>query len=85
MHMYIYTSYKCTFDVIEHERSVHTRSDRNSYRVMLAVLYGLEKFHYYAHGRFVAVEFGHTCMPLEAICKKHFASASPRTSRMVLT
>ena len=49
---------------------------------MLAVLFGLEKFHYYAYGRPVVVETDHK--PLEAIFKKHLASAPPRIARMML-
>ena len=49
---------------------------------MLAVLYGLEKFHYYAYGRPVVVHTDHK--PLEAIFKKHVATAPPRISRMML-
>ena len=49
---------------------------------MLAVLFGLEKFHYYAYGRHVVVESDHK--PLEAIFKKHLSSAPPRIARMML-
>ena len=51
-------------------------------REMLAVLYGLEKFHYYAYGRPVVVHTDYK--PLEAIFKKHLTSAPPRISRMML-
>ena len=51
-------------------------------REMLAVLFGLEKFHYYAYGRPVVVESDHK--PLEAIFKKHLASSPPRIARMML-
>ena len=54
----------------------------NIEREMLAVLFGLEKFHYYAYGRPVVVETDHK--PLEAIFKKHLASAPPRIARMML-
>jgi len=54
----------------------------NIEREMLAVLFGLEKFHYYAHGRPVVVESDHK--PLEAIFRKHLSSAPPRIARMML-
>ena len=54
----------------------------NIEREMLAVLFGLEKFHYYAYGRHVVVESDHK--PLEAIFKKHLSSAPPRIARMML-
>jgi len=54
----------------------------NIEREMLAVLFGLEKFHYYAYGRPVVVESDHK--PLEAIFKKHLSSAPPRLARMLL-
>ena len=54
----------------------------NIEREMLAVLFGLEKFHYYAYGRPVVVESDHK--PLEAIVKKHLSSAPPRIARMML-
>ena len=54
----------------------------NIEREMLAVLFGLEKFHYYAYGRPVVVFTDHK--PLEAIFKKHLASAPPRISQMML-
>ena len=54
----------------------------NIEREMLAVLFGLEKFHYYAYGRPVVVESDHK--PLEAIFKKHPSSAPPRIARMML-
>ena len=50
---------------------------------MLAVLHGLEKFHYYAYGREVTVETDHK--PLEAIFKKHLSTAPPRIARMMLS
>ena len=49
---------------------------------MLAVVHGLEKFHYYVYGRGVTVETDHK--PLEAIFKKHLATAPPRIARMML-
>ena len=54
----------------------------NIEREMLTVLFGLEKFHYYAYGRPVVVESDHK--PLEAIFKKHLSSAPPRLARMLL-
>ena len=54
----------------------------NIEREMLAVLFGLEKFHCYAYGRPVVVESDHK--PLEAIFKKHLSSAPPRIARMML-
>ena len=54
----------------------------NIEREMLAVLFGLEKFHYYVYERPVVVYTDHK--PLEAIFKKHLASAPPRISRMML-
>ena len=49
---------------------------------MLAVLFGLDKFHYYAYGRPVVVESDHK--PLEANFKKYLSSAPPRIARMML-
>ena len=49
---------------------------------MLAIVHGLEKFHYYAYGRHVTVETDHK--PLEAIFKKHLSSSPPRIARMML-
>ncbi len=49
---------------------------------MLSIVYGLQKFHYYAYGRHVTVETDHK--PLEAIFKKHLFSAPPRIARMML-
>ncbi len=54
----------------------------NIEREMLGVLFGLERFHYYAYGRPVTVETDHK--PLEAIFKKHLDKAPPRISRMLL-
>ena len=54
----------------------------NIEREMLTVLFGLERFHYYAYGRPVVVESDHK--PLEAIFKKHLSSAPPRLARMLL-
>ena len=49
---------------------------------MLAVVFGLERFKYYAYGRHVTIETDHK--PLEAIFKKHLDQAPPRISRMLL-
>ena len=49
---------------------------------MLAVVHGLEKFHYYAYGRQVTIETDHK--PLEAIFKKHLSTAPPRIARTML-
>ena len=54
----------------------------NIEREMLAVVHGLEKFHYYVYVRGVTVETDHK--PLEAIFKKHLATAPPRIARMML-
>ncbi len=54
----------------------------NIEREMLAVLYGLERFHYYAYGRNVTVETDHK--PLEAIQKKDMHNAPPRIARMLM-
>ena len=54
----------------------------NIEREMLAVVFGLEKFHYYAFGRKVTIESDHK--PLEAIMKKSIANAPPRIARMML-
>ena len=49
---------------------------------MLAVLHGLEKFHYYAHGREVTIETDHKL--LEAIFKKRLSTAPPHIARVML-
>ena len=54
----------------------------NIEREILAVLFGLEKFHCYAYDRPVVVESDHK--PLEAIFKKHLSSVPPRIARMML-
>ena len=54
----------------------------NIEREMFAVLFGLERFHYYAFGRPATVESDNK--PLESIFKKHLNKASPRLSRMLL-
>jgi len=48
---------------------------------MLAVVHGLEKFHYYVYERGVTVETDHK--PLEAISKKLLATAPPCIARMM--
>ena len=54
----------------------------NIKKEMLAVVHGLEKFHYYVYGRGVTVETDHK--PLEAIFKKYLSAAPPRIARMTL-
>ena len=49
---------------------------------MLSIVYGLEKFHYYAYGRNVTIETDHK--PLDSIFKKHLSSAPPRIARIML-
>ena len=53
----------------------------NIEREMLAVVYGLEKFHYYTHGRYVVIETDHK--PLEAIFKKHLSTSPPWIAKMM--
>ena len=54
----------------------------NIEREMLAVLFGLERFHYYAYGRKVTVITDHK--PLVAIFSKNLCNAPPRIARMLL-
>ena len=54
----------------------------NIEREMLAILWGLEKFHHYVFGRHVIVETDHK--PLESISKKNLYNAPPRLTRMLL-
>ena len=54
----------------------------NIEREMLAIVFGLERFHHYVYGRKVRVETDHK--PLEAIVKKHLHNAPPRLARMLL-
>ena len=54
----------------------------NIEREMLGVVFGLERFHYYAYGRQVIIETDHK--PLVAIHSKSLASAPPRLARMLL-
>ena len=49
---------------------------------MLAVLFGWEKFHYYAYRQLVVVESDHK--PLEAIFRKYLSSAPPCIAMMML-
>jgi hypothetical protein len=49
---------------------------------LLAVVFGLEHFHYYVYGKTVQVESDHK--PLEAILKKPLSAAPPRLQRMLL-
>ena len=49
---------------------------------MLAVVHGLEKFHYYVYDRVVTVETDNK--PLEEIFKRHLATAPPRIARTML-
>ena len=63
-------------------KNKHGRQKLPFKREMLAVLFGLEKSHYYAYGRHVVVESD--CKPLEAIFKKHLSSAPPSIARMML-
>lgn len=54
----------------------------NIEREMLAVVFGLERFHHYVYGREVEIESDHK--PLESISKKSLSSAPPRLMRMLL-
>ena len=70
---------------IEYRSKLWTETESrysNIEREMLAVVHGLEKFHYYVYGRRVTVETDYK--PLEAIFKKHLATAPPRIARMML-
>ncbi|CAB3990866.1 Hypothetical predicted protein [Paramuricea clavata] len=70
---------------VEFARKLLTETETrysNIEREMFAVLFGLEKFHYYVYGRTVVIHTDHK--PLEAIFKKHLANAPPRISRMLL-
>lgn len=49
---------------------------------LLAVVFGLEHFHYYVYGRQVYVESDHK--PLESIMQKPLSAAPPRLQRMLL-
>ena len=54
----------------------------NIERELLGIVFGLERFHYYAYGRHVVIETDHK--PLTSIYNKNLASASPRLARMLL-
>lgn len=54
----------------------------NIEREMLAVIFGLERFHHYVYGRPVIVHSDHK--PLEAISLKNLSNAPPRLARMLL-
>ena len=70
---------------VEYRSKLLSETERrysNIEREMLSIVYGCEKFHYYAYGRHVTVETDHK--PLEAIFKKHLSSAPRRIARMML-
>lgn len=54
----------------------------NIEKELLAILFGLERFHQYTYGKHVIVESDHK--PLEAIVKKPLANTPPRLQRMLL-
>ena len=54
----------------------------NIERELLAITWGVEKFHTYLYGRQVTVEIDHK--PLESIFKKSLSEAPPRFQRMLL-
>ena len=54
----------------------------NSENELLAILFGLERFHQYTYGKHVIVESDHK--PLETIVKKPLANTPPRLQRMLL-
>ena len=54
----------------------------NIEREMLAIVFGLERFHHYAYGRHVTIESNHT--PIESITRKPLINAPPRLMRMLL-
>ena len=54
----------------------------NSEKELLAILFGLERFHQYTYRKHVFVESDHK--PLEAIVKKPLANTPPRLQRMLL-
>ena len=49
---------------------------------MLAVVFGMEKFHHYIWGQEVTIQTDHK--PLESIALKNLANAPPRLARMLL-
>jgi len=59
----------------------HRITPFNIEREMLVMVYGLEKFHYYAFGRSVTVETDQN--PLEVTFKKQFSSAPPSIASMM--
>ncbi|CAB4009058.1 Hypothetical predicted protein [Paramuricea clavata] len=70
---------------VEYRNKILSETERrysNIERETLSIVYGLEKFQYYAYGRHVTVETDHK--PLEAIFKKHLSCAQPRIARMML-
>ncbi|CAC5406110.1 unnamed protein product [Mytilus coruscus] len=54
----------------------------NIEKELLAILFGLERFHHYTYGKHVLVESDHK--PLKAIVKKPLANTPPRLQRMLL-
>lgn len=54
----------------------------NIEREMLAVVFGLEKFHYYVYGRKTTINSDHK--PLSAISQKNISNAPPRLQRMLI-
>ena len=54
----------------------------NIEREMLAIVFGLERFHHYAYGRRVTIETDHK--PIESITRKPLINAPPRLMRMLL-
>jgi hypothetical protein len=54
----------------------------NIEKELLAILFGLARFHQYIYGKHVIVESDHK--PLEAIIKKPLANTPPRLQRMLL-
>ena len=54
----------------------------NIEREMLAIVFGLERFHYYAYRRHVTIESDHK--PVESITRKPLINAPPRLMRMLL-
>ena len=70
---------------VEYASKALTETERrysNIEREMLAVLFGLERFHYYVYGRRVQVQTDHK--PLVSIYQKNICNAPPRIARMVL-
>ena len=53
----------------------------NIEKEMLAVVFGVEHYHYYVYGRPVTIESDHK--PLESIIKKPLSAAPPRLQRML--